>query len=181
MENSVVNLNTPKLLGGIGMILILLSPFLLVTGIVGVVLVAVAMHKFSELLKEKDIFNKYIIGLVISIVSFFVVYLFGLGSLITGIFAGGLEFNLPSFGFGVMVAMLLAYILGIIAAYYYKRAYDILGAKTGQKMLSIGGLLWFIGNILLIAFGLGSLLILLGGILIAIGYFLIPDKMELSY
>ena len=66
------NLLTPKLLGGIGAILCVLSitPYLgTVAGIAGIITVLISLNMFSKIFNDPQIFRNALISIIISIIA----------------------------------------------------------------------------------------------------------------
>jgi Predicted membrane protein len=83
-------------------------------------------------------------------------------------------------GIGVIVAIIVAYVVFVVAFYFYKEAYKILAQATAYDLFKIGGLLLFIGAITIILFGLGLLLIVVGEIVLVVAYFTAPNEVEVQ-
>jgi len=180
-----VNISTQKMLGGIGSILILLvfMPGTVATllGIVGFVLWLISMYQLSNILRKPSIFQKVLIGFVLNIGSTVIAFAFGLMAGISSFTSirgeTGAIFGL---GLGVIVAIIVAYAIGIAAFYFYKEAYEILAQATAHNLFKIAGLLLFIGAITTILFGLGLLLIIVGYIVLAVAFFTAPNEVEVQ-
>jgi len=180
-----VNISTQKMLGGIGSILILLvfMPGTVATllGIVGFVLWLVSMYQLSNILRKPSIFQKVLIGFILSVADWAIALAFGLMAGISSFTSirgeTGAIFGL---GLGVIVAIIVAYAIGIAAFYFYKEAYEILAQATAHNLFKIAGLLLFIGAIAIILFGLGGLLMLVGYILLAVAFFTTPNEVEVQ-
>ena len=180
-----VNISTQKILGGIGSILILLvfTSEATLLGIVGFVLWLISMYQLSNILRKPSIFQKVLIGFILSTV----------GMVIASTFAFGLTAGILSFaimrdeadailglGLGVVVAIIVAYVIFVVAFYFYKEAYKILAQATAHNLFKIGGLLLFIGAITTILFGLGLLLMIVGYIVLAVAFFTAPNEVEVQ-
>ena len=180
-----VNISTQKMLGGIGSILILLvfMPGTVATllGIVGFVLWLVSMYQLSNILRKPSIFQKVLIGFILSVADWAIALAFGLMAGISSFTSirgeTGAIFGL---GLGVIVAIIVAYAIGIAAFYFYKEAYEILAQATAHNLFKIAGLLLFIGAITTILFGLGLLLIIVGYIVLAVAFFTAPNEVEVQ-
>jgi len=180
-----VNISTQKILGGIGSILILLvfTSEATLLGIVGFVLWLISMYQLSNILRKPSIFQKVLIGFILSTV----------GMVIASTFAFGLTAGILSFaimrdeadailglGLGVVVAIIVAYVIFVVAFYFYKEAYKILAQAIAHNLFKIAGLLMFIGAITTILFGLGLLLIIVGNIVLAVAFFTAPNEVEVQ-
>jgi uncharacterized membrane protein len=178
-------LSQAKVLGGIGSILVLLTIIPtagVILAIIGFVMTLIAVKYISDSLQDKAIFRDMLIGIVLSIVGFAVVavivggsvYRFaGLGSTAS---ASSVASSPGFFGFlaGIVVGLVVGWIVLVISAYFFRKAYNIVGLKLNVGMFRTAALVYFIGAILtIIVFGL--LLILIAQILLIIAFFSIPD------
>jgi uncharacterized membrane protein len=168
-----------KILGGVGSILtaigsfIPFSPSMGIVYIIGIILVLISMKGLSEDLKDlaifRNAFNGFIfgiIGAVVGIASFAVI--------IASIFSG-FTFTRPLYSaFGILLAigaLLVVFGLLVIASVFFKRAFEILESKSGEKLFRTGGLLLLVGAVLIIIFGLGFVLLFVAWILIGVAFF----------
>ena len=178
-----VNISTQKILGGIGSILILLvfTSEATLLGIVGFVLWLISMYQLSNILRKPSIFQKALIGFILSIGGIVIASAFGLTAAISSLATmGGETGAILGLGLGVVVAFIVAYAIIVVSFYFYKQAYDILAQSTTQNLFKIAGLLMFIGAITIILFGLGGLLMLVGYILRAVAFFTAPNEVEVQ-
>ena len=186
-------LNNAKIMGGIGAILTLLgiipsAGFIL--GIIGFILILVAVKYISDETKDKSIFNNFlyffitcIIGVVITVIVL----------VITVINAGGIAYinelqakaltnpmdvwnAIQPLLTGFLVALLILCILIIISAIYLRKSYDKIAELTNVKWFSTTGLLFLIGAATLII-GVGFIILLVAMILEIIAFFSLPDKL----
>ena len=181
-----MDLKTAKLMGGIGAILTLLS-FIPSIGwllsIVGFVLVLLAVKTISDEVKESKIFSDYLVAVVLSVVSVLVLFFGGIASIfgimrmfMQGAWSMGLRSGAFS-AFGIILLLLVAWVISIIGSYFIKSSFDEISKKTGEKNFKTAGLLLFLGAILLIAFGTGAIVSLVGGIFEIIAFFSLPDEL----
>jgi len=181
-----MDLKTAKLMGGIGAILTLLS-FIPSIGwllsIVGFVLVLLAVKTISDEVKESKIFSDYLVAVVLSVVSVLVLFFGGIASIfgimrifMQGARSMGLRSGVFS-AFGIILLLLVAWVISIIGSYFIKSSFDEISEKTGEKNFKTAGLLLFLGAILLIAFGTGAIVSLVGGIFEIIAFFSLPDEL----
>ena len=200
-----MSIETSKLLGGIGAILMFIGiiPYVNYFGIlelVGLILVMVALYNFGSHYKESGIFNNALYGLIIGIVggviSAVVIAVAVLSSLTDFLYTifpdwngdwttlSSLTPNLSNitlssimpFITGAIAAFVILWILSIIAAYFIRRSLGTLSAKSGIGLFSTAGLLMLIGAVLIIAFGLGLILIWISALLLAIAFFRIRTQ-----
>jgi len=174
-----------KTLGGVGSILVLLTVIPTVgpvLAIIGFVMTLIAVKYIADSLQDKTIFKDMIIGVVLSIIGFAVVALIVGASVyrfagLRGATTAGQVAATPGFGslIGEIVGgLVVGWILLVISAYFFRRAYNIVGMKLNVGMFRTAALVYFIGAILtIIVFGL--LLILIAQILLIVAFFSIPD------
>jgi uncharacterized membrane protein len=176
-----VNISTQKMLGGIGYILGFL-PIPLVwifLKIVGYILVLVSMYQLSNILRKPAIFRKALRGTILVLADILIAFTFGLMAKIASSIIMRNETD-AAVGIGVIVAIIVAYVVFVVAFYFYKEAYKILAQATAYDLFKIGGLLLFIGAITTILFGLGILLIIVGEIVLAVAFFTAPNEVEVQ-
>ena len=196
-----MNVETSKLLGGIGAVMMFIGviPAINVYGIisfVGLILVLVALYNFANYYSERGIFNNALYGLVTGIVGGVAAG----GIVILTVMTSMREFLLsvfptwdgedwlaiqgltpdPSgvtveaivpFLAGIFMALLIVWVFGIITAFFVRRSLTSLSAKSGVGLFSTAGLLLLIGAALIIAFGIGFLLMWIGVLILAIAFF----------
>ncbi|MGH6717213.1 MAG: DUF996 domain-containing protein [Bradyrhizobium sp.] len=171
------------MLGGIGYIV------LIVFGVVGsfafplhiitlaaAICVLVAFIQGGNQLGRPAVKSNVITALVLYIVSAILfIFLVG-GSLTAYIFHHGDNTGSALLGAGVIIGGIIGWILAIVAAWFWYKASAQLTEATGIGLYKVGGLLIFIGAILLVVFGLGGILILIGEILQCIAFFNTQEK-----
>jgi uncharacterized membrane protein len=190
----MVELSNAKLFGGIGAILMLIGVFIPYAGpivsILGLVLLFIAVKTISDLTKDKDIFSNYLMHFIFGIliiVAVFVIMLIAFGA------AGGFTWissletaeitDFESFwGYfgeligGCVLALIVGWILSIIAAIYLRRSYNSIAEHTKVDLFKTTGLVYFIGAITTIVL-IGFLILLIARIIEIIAYFSLPDKL----
>lgn len=181
------------MLGGIGALLSLLTivptiGFLL--GIIGLVLVFVAVKYIANETKNQNIFQNYLMNFIFSIIAIVAVFVimimsFGLSggmSWITSI--QNQEFTDPgavwsSFGTligGCILALFVAWILMIIGSLYLRKSYNSIAEHTKVDLFKTTGLVYFIGAVSLIVV-IGAFIIIVAKILEIIAYFSLPENL----
>ncbi|WP_372838593.1 DUF996 domain-containing protein [Pyrococcus kukulkanii] len=68
----------------------------------------------------------------------------------------------------------------IIGSYFRKKSYELIAQYTGVDMFKTSGLLYFIGAILIIVFGIGALIMLVAAILEIVAFFSLPEEIGKS-
>jgi uncharacterized membrane protein len=176
-----VNISTQKMLGGIGYILVLLPiPLIWIfLNIAGYILVLISMYQLSNILRKPTIFQKALIGTILVLASILIAFTFGLMAVIASLITMRNQTD-AAVGIGVIVAIIVAYVIFVVAFHFYKEAYKILTQATAHNLFKIGGLLLFIGAITIILFGLGALLIFVGEIILAVAFFTAPNEVEVQ-
>ncbi len=157
------NVESSKTLAGVGSIL-LIFPFI---SIVGIILILIGMKGLSEYYKEPSIYQNAIWGVIFGIIALIAIavavplfFVFGAFSVFTlGLSLIGL--------FGLAVVVFIFY---LIAAMYFRRAFDTLSQRSGEHTFETAGLLLFIGAILTIFFFIGLIIIFVAWILATIGF-----------
>lgn len=190
------SLREAKVYGGVGSILLLVGglvglfvPFgSIVIPIVGLILVLIAVNYIAQALNRRDIFTDMIVAVVLIIVAFVVISIFVLAAIASFFgFAGpGFDFTDPSeipegdlIGLlvGVLVGLAIAWVISIIAAIFFKRSFDNIADGLGVNIFHTTGLLMLIGSILLIAVGIGGILIFVAWILMIVAFFSVPEEL----
>ncbi len=176
-----VNISTQKLLGGIGSLLILLSfmPVIgILLGILGIVLWLVSMHQISSKIKKPEIFSKAMIGFILWLLGWIIVIMFGVVSFFAS--SGFMrDDGWTGLGIGILIALLVDYIIYIVANYFYKEAYKILAVTINHNLFRTAGLFMYIGAITIILFGIGIILWIVGWIILVVAFFTAPDEVEI--
>jgi uncharacterized membrane protein len=198
-----MTMQTSKTLGGIGALLLVISPFSFVAGVfgsilglVGLILVLIAMKGLADHYNEGGIFNNSLYGVIVSIigavvfaaalvmtaVSFFRDLGIELGDLsdpavFTGInWMEGAIFDSVMAHVGVILASLVVlWIFAIVAAILYRKSLTALSSKTGVSLFGTAGLLLLIGAVLTVIV-IGLLLIWIALILLTVAFFQIREE-----
>jgi uncharacterized membrane protein len=152
MNSQKLDLSTPNMLGGIGGILLILG---LVP--VGLVLILVAFHQYSQMLNKPSIFKD---GLTWGI-SFFVAII------------------LSFFSIAFLPMLLFAYGAIIFGAINLKKALTELSITLNQNLFDMSGKFIFWGTVLSIIL-IGLLGIFIGNILLTIAFFTAPKEIQLN-
>ncbi len=195
-----MTLETSKILGGIGALLMFLGilPYIGYFGIVevvGVILVLVSLYGLANFYREKGIFNNAIfgvlaaiVGAIISGVVIVVTVLASLTDFLYQVFPDwngdwaaiqGLTPNTanidPSaiipFITGMILVFVVVWVFAIIAAFFIRRSLKELAVRSGTGLFSTAGLLLLIGAVLIIIFGLGIILVWIATLILAIAFF----------
>jgi uncharacterized membrane protein len=205
-----MTLESSKNLGGIGAILLIVAslaffvqPLFSFIGIVGIILILIALHGLAEVYQDRGIFNNAIIAFIAVIVGVAVTvvglyYLFFASAYITDlvkvIYPGfnGDWTNLPNLTpntnanpndlvpfIGPILSVLSGtWVFSIVASFFVWRSLKSVAAKSTVGMFATSGILMLIGSILLIAFGLGAILMGIAVLLLAIAFFQLKQHGE---
>jgi uncharacterized membrane protein len=195
-----VSIETSKTLGGVGAILMFIGiiPVISTYGVIeliGLILVMVALYNLASYYTERGIFNNALYGLIAGIVggvvavgTIFLTVLTSLTNFIETIYPdwngdwsaiSGLTPDPSNISFeaigpflaGLFATLIILWVFAIIATFFVRRSLISLSAKSGVGLFSTAGLLMLIGAVLIIALGIGLLLIWIGALILAIAFF----------
>ncbi len=196
-----MDLQSSKTLGGVGAILMLISPFLAVysavLGLVGLILVLIAVKGLADHYDEDNIFNNALYG-ILSTVAGGVIFVIAIIVTLVDFFRDvGLELAeawtdpavLSSIQFENLVALdslmihigailgsfVILFVFFVVAAIFYRKALNLIQEKTGVGLFGTTGLILLIGAILTIVL-FGLLLIWVAILLLAIAFFSIKAE-----
>ncbi len=191
----MASLSQAKTLGGVGSILVILTIAPLVgwvLGIVGFVLVLVAVKNISDLSRNPPIFKGMLISTILAIVGVAAGVLVIIGSAFSGfsnLFPGGIPlYNQPgvlpatlSTGdifriiAGILVGLAVVWVFLIISAIFLRRSYRKIAAYLNVGMFNTAGLLYLIGAALTIVL-VGFIILFVAEILQIVAFFSLPDQ-----
>ncbi len=199
-----MTLETNKTLGGIGALLLVISPFAFaagvfasVLGLVGLILVLIAMKGLADHYNEGGIFNNSLYGVILSIVGGVVFVVAIVVTAISFLRDLGIDFSRdwsnPAVFSGInwtqgmvldsiithvgviLISLAILWIFAIIAAIFYRKSLTTLAEKTGVGLFGTAGLLLLIGAVLTII-AIGFLLIWIALLLLTIAFFQIKAE-----
>jgi uncharacterized membrane protein len=195
-----MTLETSKTLGGVGAILMFIGviPYISYFGVIeliGVILVFIALYNLAGYYNERGIFNNALYGLLAGIVggviagvvlvyavltslTDFLYKVFptwdGNWASLSGLTPDTSNINpadiLPFVG-GILAALAILWIFSIVSAFFVRRSMKSLSTKSTVGLFSTAGLLLLIGAVLIIAAGIGLILIWVSALLLAIAFF----------
>ncbi len=195
-----MTLESSKTLGGVGALLMVIGPFLGaytgVLGLIGLILVMIALKGLSDHYNEGGIFNNALYGVIMAIiggvvfVAVIVVAAVGLLSAL-GIHMSTLsdptalsninwqelvtfDILLPHIA-AIVGSLVVLFVFVVVAAIFLRRSLTILSAKTGVNMFSTTGLIMLIGAVLTII-GVGLILLWVALILLTVAFFSIKKQ-----
>ena len=198
-----MTLQSNKTLGGVGALLMVISPFLVsgftvVVGLVGLILVLIAVKGLSDHYNEPSIFNNSLYGVILSIVGVvvFVATLFVialsffrnvLGVELSTAFSDPTAFaniewteamildNLLDHVAALVGSLVVLFVFILVSAIFYRKSLTTLAEKTGVGRFGTAGLLILIGAVLTIIV-VGFLLIWVAEILLIVAFFQIREE-----
>ena len=186
-----------KTFGGVGSILVILTAIPVagaVLGIVGFILILVAIKYISEAVSDKSIFNNMLISVVSSIAGVVVAVFVVVGSVLSFIGLGNLagmnfgpRFN-PStipvgdwlgFALSILSGLLVLWIAFIVSAVFLRKSYDSVATRLNVGMFRTAALVYLIGAATTIVL-VGFILLFIAQILLIVAYFSINDREPIS-
>jgi uncharacterized membrane protein len=198
-----MTLQSSKTLGGVGALLMVISPFLvsgftLLVDLVGLILVLIAVKGLSDHYKEPSIFNNSLYGIILSIVGVvvFVAALFVtalsffrnvLGVELSTAFSDPTAFsniewteamildNLLDHVAALVGSLVVLFVFVVVAAIFFRKSLTTLAEKTGVGRFGTAGLLLLIGAVLTIIV-VGFVLIWVAEILLIVAFFQIREE-----
>jgi len=200
-----MSIETSKMLGGIGAILMFVGIFPVINSygvleLVGLILLLVASYNLASYYAEKGIFNNALYGLILGIVGVVVaagaVVLSVLTSLtdflqsiyptwngdwasLSGLTPDVANMSLDAiwpFLTGIFIALVVLWVFAIIAVFFVRRSLISLSAKSSVGLFSTAGLLMLIGAVLIVAAGIGLILMWISLLILAIAFFQIKPQ-----
>lgn len=189
-----MSLETSKVLGLIGALFMVMSPFggaaSTVLSLVGLVLLLIAFHDLADYYQDRRIFTNVLYGIIIFVVGVIV------ATAIIGISAAGAltQIGLPMSSwsdptawqgidwnnlnydalapyFAAMIgALVVLFALTVLAAFFIRNSLKMLARRTGIAMFATSGLVLLIGAILTIIL-IGFILLWVAMILLTIAFF----------
>ncbi len=166
-----------KILGGVGALLAALGSFIPFSAsigivyIIGTILVLISMRGLSEDFKENAVYRNSLNGFIFGVIGAAIGILLFAVAPITAVIVPGRPLLTVFNVFLALGASVLVFAFLVFASIFFRRAFEILAMKSGEKMFRTGGLLLLIGAVLIIAFGLGFVLLFVAWILLAVGFF----------
>ena len=197
--NERANFESNKNLGGIGAILMFIGifPYISTFGLielVGAILVLVAMKGFADYYREAGIFNNALYAIISAIVGAgafvaiaflaFVDFFSELGiNLTLGNFSdwstqiSNIDWqtiNMSTIGKFVgfiFLDIVVLFVFILITAILLRKSFGILSAKTGVSLFGTTGTVLLVGAVLILAFGIGLIVVWISTLLLAIAFF----------
>ena len=185
----MASLSQAKILGEVGSILVVLAAIPTVgglLGIVGFILLLIAVKDISDYVGDKSIFNNMLISVGAAIVGLIVGVFVVLGSVINVLVNNGMMgynpsvSNIPQSQWMSLIGPALAafailWVALIVSAVFVRRSYSSIAEKLNIGMFRTAGLIYIIGAATAIIL-IGFVLILVAQILLIIAFFSIPEN-----
>jgi uncharacterized membrane protein len=190
-----MNLETSKNLGGVGAILMFISPLLTyvapfagLLGLIGFILVLIAFKGLGDYYSEGGIFNNALYGFMIGVVGSVV----AVGAFIASALAALADLGISDWmnaaewteaftaetalntilelAGAAVLALVILFVVVVLTAWFYRSSLNLLSVKSGVGMFGTAGLILLIGAFLTIIL-IGFLLIWIAVILAAVAFF----------
>ena len=185
-------LSDAKTLGGIGSILVLLTvaPSVgWILGIVGFIMILVAISKISQAVNDKKIYDNMLASVILAIGAIAVGALTVIGSIYKvlgmGSFVGPdfvLSSNITTGDWIGLVAtaaggIIAVWLILLVSAVFIRRSFNSIASKLNIKMFETAGLVYLIGAATAII-GVGFILLFVAEILLVVSFFEINPVQE---
>jgi uncharacterized membrane protein len=200
-----MDLESAKNIGGVGALLLVITgigifgyPFVGFLGIVGLILVLVALKGMADNYNEAGIFKNalyFFIAAIIGVVAFIGTLVAALITFLTNLPAWAQTYvnsrdwqglanafrqhasDISSFGGSIwtligyiILALVILFVMFVIAMFFFRRSLGLLATKTNVGLFGTAGLLMLIGAALTIIV-IGFLLIWIGWIMLTVAFF----------
>jgi uncharacterized membrane protein len=190
-----MTLESSKMLGGIGAILMVIGPFASVytgvLGLVGLILVLIAFNGLADYYKDRRIFNNVIFGVIAAIVGVVIAVVVVVSAAFDMLSVLGIHmsnwtdwtavqnFNwqgftdwsaLAPYVAEIVGALIILFVFVVVAAIFLRRSLNTLSEKSGTHMFATAGLLLLIGAALTVIV-IGLFLMWVALILLAVAFF----------
>jgi uncharacterized membrane protein len=133
----------------------------------GIVLLLNAIHQYSKILKEKSIFDVFIVVVILG-------FLLGFIPTVNPIILDLFNIQLTDMEFSFLQTLSI-YIMGICLMYSTKKGFEIIGEKLNHNSFRIGGKILFIGAIIPVV-PVGLIIEFTGWIIITVAFFTAPKE-----
>ena len=195
-----MTLESSKTLGGIGALLMVIGPFLGVytgvLGLIGLILVMIALKGLSDHYNEGSIFNNALYGVILAIIGGVVFVAVIVVAAVGLLSALGIHWStlsdptaLSSINWqeivtfdilwphiaAVLGSFVVLFIFVVVASIFLRRSLTLLSAKTGVGLFGTTGLIILIGAVLTII-GVGLILLWIALILLTVAFFSIKTQ-----
>lgn len=171
-----MSLESNKTLGGIGALLVAFGSFFGPLAIVGIILVFIALKGMADYYGDHSIFQNALYGIIFLIVGAIAGVFIILGSFFGMGWMGATTPDIMdvtdiwAFIGTLIIGIVIIFVFYLLSAIFFKKSFDTLATKTGEKMFGTAGTLYLVGAILTIVI-FGLILILIAWILVAVAFF----------
>ncbi len=150
-----------------------------IIALVGIILFLVAMHSLSQYYDEPGIFKNALYGFLINVIGVVALIVIGFALIFTAIVSSTTSPTPGISGAGFITVFLgivvAAFVIEIVSAVLYMRAFNKLGEKSGVQSFNTAGTLYLIGTVLTIVF-VGSLIVWIAWIFATLGFYSLKPK-----
>ena len=178
-----MTLESDKTVGGIGALLIAIGMIVPFLGIIGIIMVLIAMKGLADYYQDDSIFRDSIYAIIFGIVGIIALGIIAFLLFLTTSIASITTFMMPPasaftalsvIGF-IILAIVIVFVFFLLEAIYFRRAFDKLANQSGEGIFRTAGLLLFIGAILTLIL-IGLILVFVAWIMAMVGYFALKAK-----
>jgi uncharacterized membrane protein len=196
-----MTLESSKTLGGVGALLMVIGPFIGaysgVLGLIGLILVLIALKGLSDHYNEAGIFNNALYGFILGIIGVAVAVAVIVVAAVDFLTAVGLDISAawsdpavwssinweqvvtwdilwPHIA-AILGGLVVLFVFVVVAAVFLRRSFTSLSAKTGVNRFSTVGLLTLIGAVLTIIV-VGFIILWVALILLTVAFFSIKTQ-----
>lgn len=188
-----MTLQNIKLLGSIGVLLTLtgIIPVIgLITPFIGLIMILVSLNHLEKLLDSRNAFSNYLIGSLLPSFGIILVftYLFNtvgapvMESLRVGDQQASKEMILQMIENGqlssdlLLGSLIFLYVIIVAGSFFQAKSLKIIAQKTKKQHFLTTAHLLFWGSVLIILFGLGFLIMLIGSIYLIVSFFNLQEE-----
>jgi uncharacterized membrane protein len=186
----MASLGQAKTLGGVGSILVLLSPIPYagpVLSIVGFIMILVAVKHIADVFADRKIFNSMIYAVILGIIGTAVAAVFVVGAVYSIVGLGNYSYapgttvptSLIAAIASIIVGLVLFWVFLLVASIFLKKSYDSIATRLNIGTFHTTGLLYLIGAATLII-GVGFIIIFIAEIMQIVAFFSIPEQMPMG-
>ena len=189
-------LGEAKIFGGIGALLMLIGVIpqtFGILGLIGFILVFIAIKIIADESKDKDIFNNYLYSFILVIIAVVAVVAI---LLMTFTSVGGIEFftNLQNLAMsnptdpmvifdeiapmltGLIAALVIGWIIMIVSVIFLRKSFNKIAEVTNVKWFATTALLYLIGAFTMIIL-IGFLILIIAVIIEIVAFFSLPENL----
>ncbi len=173
---STRNFETNKMLGGVGALLTAIGTLVLfrgtigIVGLVGMILLLIAIRGLSDDLKDYGVFRRAVGGFIFGLIgTFLAIAVLSVFSILQGFFFTHIVLGSLVLA-GAVIGWIIMFIFFVLSGIFYRLAFNSLADKSRVPMLRTGATILLVGSALTIVLA-GFVLMFVAWILIAVGLF----------